>query len=191
MSEFTKASDRHSALSKEIEHHNRLYYTQDAPSITDFEYDQMMQELLQLEAQYPQLLTAGSPSQRVGSDPLDEFTQIRHELPMLSLSNGFSVDDIEEFDKRLHKELGQADEITFEYVAEPKLDGLAVSVMYVDGVFEYAATRGDGKIGEDITQNVKTIRQLPLRLADDAPARLEVRGEVFMSHSGFWQFAST
>lgn len=185
MPDLAKARARHQNLVQQIERHNRLYYAQDEPEISDFEYDQLMQELLQLEVQFSQLRTPQSPSQRVGSEALDEFTQIRHEQAMLSLSNGFSDDDIREFDKRLHKELDQADEQVFEYVAEPKLDGLAVSIMYLNGVFEYAATRGDGKVGEDITQNVKTIRQLPLSLPKGAPRKLEVRGEVFMSHAGF------
>ncbi len=185
MSDFSSAQQRHAALSAEIEAHNRLYYTQDAPTITDFEYDRLMQALLALESEHPSLLTSASPSQRVGSAPRDEFTQIRHEKPMLSLSNGFNDDDIFEFDRRLHKELGQPEETVFDYVAEPKLDGLAVSVLYENGQFKYAATRGDGKVGEDITQNVKTIRSLPLSLPAGAPDRLEVRGEVFMSHAGF------
>lgn len=185
MSELASAQQRHAALSAEIETHNRLYYTEDTPSITDFEYDQLMQELLALEGLHPSLLTAQSPSQRVGSAPLDEFTQISHELPMLSLSNGFNDTDIREFDRRLHKELGQGEEAIFDYVAEPKLDGLAVSIFYENQRFKYAATRGDGKVGEDITQNVKTIRSIPLNLPADAPDRLEVRGEIFMSHAGF------
>ena len=185
MSEFATAKARHSELSVEIEHHNRLYYTQDTPSITDYEYDQLMLELQTLEAEFPELQTADSPTQRVGSKPLDEFRQIQHELPMLSLSNGFSDEDIKEFDRRLHREIGQSEDVVFEYVAEPKLDGLAVSILYVDGVFHHAATRGDGKTGEDITQNVKTIRSLPLRLPEGAPQRIEVRGEVFMTHKGF------
>ena len=193
MSDLAQARKRHSALCEQIEYHNRLYYTQDAPSISDYEYDQLMLELLQLESSYPGLLTPDSPSQRVGSLPLDAFEQIQHEMPMLSLSNGFSDDDIGEFDRRLHKEIGQSEDIVFDYVAEPKLDGLAVSIMYIDGVFSYAATRGDGKVGEDISQNVKTIRSIPLRLPDseevgfNIPARLEVRGEIFMSHERFKQ----
>ncbi len=185
MPDITTARARHAELSNEIEHHNRLYYTQDAPSISDFEYDELMQELLVLEAEYAELVTPESPSQRVGSAALDEFSQIKHERPMLSLSNGFSDDDIREFDRRLHKELGQAEERVFDYVAEPKLDGLAVSIYYENGVFKHAATRGDGKVGEDITQNVKTIRSIPLVLPAGSPDRLEVRGEVFMSHAGF------
>jgi len=185
MSDMNSAAARHAELSTQIEHHNRLYYTDDEPVITDFEYDQLMQELHALEVAYPALQMVDSPTQRVGSAPLSEFTQIKHEQAMLSLSNGFSDDDIYEFDKRLHKELGRSQDEVFDYVAEPKLDGLAVSILYVDGVFEYAATRGDGKTGEDITLNVKTIRSIPLRLPQGAPVRLEVRGEVFMSHAGF------
>jgi len=186
MSNLIEASQRHQVLAVELERHNRAYYTQDAPSISDYEYDQLMVELQALELQFPELLTPQSPSQRVGSEPLDEFSQIKHEMPMLSLSNGFSDDDIAEFDKRLHKELGLSDETPFEYVAEPKLDGLAVSILYVGGVFVHAATRGDGKVGEDITQNVKTIRSIPLRLPkSDVPERLEVRGEIYMSHAQF------
>jgi len=185
MSDMNSAAARHAELSTQIEHHNRLYYTDDEPVIADFEYDQLMQELHALEVAYPALQTVDSPTQRVGSAPLSEFTQIKHEQAMLSLSNGFSDDDIYEFDKRLHKELGRSQDEVFDYVAEPKLDGLAVSILYVDGVFEYAATRGDGKTGEDITLNVKTIRSIPLRLPQGAPVRLEVRGEVFMSHAGF------
>jgi len=176
---------RHAQLVVEIERHNRLYYIQDSPIISDHEYDSLMQELLALEAQSPSLITTDSPSQRVGAPALEEFSQISHEMPMLSLSNGFSDEDIYEFDKRLHKELGQELDRVFEYIAEPKLDGLAVSILYVDGVFSQAATRGDGKIGEDISQNVKTIRSVPLRLPAGCPKRLEVRGEIFISHAGF------
>lgn len=185
MSNLAESQQRHRALAAQLEHHNRLYYTQDEPSISDYEYDQMMLELQKLEAQFPELQTPDSPSQRVGSLPLDAFEQIQHEMPMLSLSNGFSDDDIREFDKRLHKELGLPESTEFEYVAEPKLDGLAVSIMYRNGVFDYAATRGDGKVGEDITQNVKTIRSIPLRLPDGVPEQFEVRGEIFMSHAQF------
>lgn len=185
MADHVEATSQHAELVIELTQHDRLYYTQDSPVISDYEYDLLMQELLMLEAKYSFLITADSPSQRVGSAALDEFTQIRHEMPMLSLSNGFADDDIYEFDKRLHKELGQELERVFEYVAEPKLDGLAVSILYVDGAFAQAATRGDGKVGEDISQNVKTIRSVPLRLPAGAPERLEVRGEIFISHQGF------
>lgn len=193
MSDLKQARQRHRSLVSQLEHHNRLYYTQDAPSISDYEYDQMMVELQQIESSFSQLLTPDSPSQRVASAPLDEFEQIQHEQAMLSLSNGFSNDDIEEFDRRLHKEVGQPEGRILDYVAEPKLDGLAVSIMYIDGVFSYAATRGDGKVGEDISQNVKTIRSIPLRLPEQSevgfsiPSRLEVRGEIYMSHARFEQ----
>lgn len=185
MSENSDAMKRHLELVSSINHHNRLYYTQDEPEITDFEYDTLMQELLALEVEFPELQSPDSPTQRVGAEPLDAFSQIQHEMPMLSLSNGFNEQDIEEFDRRLHKELGQLESSQFEYVAEPKLDGLAVSILYVDGVIKHAATRGDGRIGEDITQNVKTIRSVPLTLPVDAPERLEVRGEIYMSHASF------
>ncbi len=191
MSDLNSLRARHATLSVELEHHNRLYYTQDAPSISDYEYDQLMQELIAIEAQVPELLTPDSPSQRVGSEPLDVFTQIKHEQPMLSLSNGFHDNDIREFDRRLHKELGQPDDLVFDYVAEPKLDGLAVSIYYENRVLKHAATRGDGKVGEDITQNIKTIRSIPLSLPEGAPQRLEVRGEVFMSHAGFAKLNQT
>ena len=175
---------RHQQLTTEINKHNQRYYNFDAPSISDDEYDQLLNALLALEAEYPELVSIDSPSQRVGAQPLSEFSQINHQMPMLSLSNGFNSEDIVDFDRRLHKQLDLAEDVIFDYVAEPKLDGLAVSIMYRDGVLEYAATRGDGKVGEDITQNIKTIRSIPLRLKN-APSQLEVRGEVYMSHAGF------
>lgn len=186
MSETINPEKRHQQLVAEINLHNRRYYTDDNPSVSDYDYDLLMQELLALEADNPQLLSADSPSQRVGAAPLDQFSQIKHQMPMLSLSNGFSSEDIVDFDRKLHKQLELDADVKFDYMAEPKLDGLAVSIMYRDGVIEYAATRGNGKIGEDITQNIKTIRSIPLRI-DNAPAQLEVRGEVFISHLGFEQ----
>lgn len=182
-----QAQQRHAQLVAQINEHNHLYHTLDTPSISDADYDQLMRELLALEAEYPELQTDDSPSQRVGAAPLPEFQQIRHEMPMLSLSNGFDEQDIIAFDQRLHKQVELDQAQTFDYVAEPKLDGLAVSIMYEEGRLRYAATRGDGRVGEDITQNVKTIRSIPLRLSADAPSRLEVRGEVFMTHAGFKQ----
>lgn len=183
--ELEQARERHAELCQQIEGHNQRYYRDDAPLISDFEYDQLMQQLLSMEDQYPALVNDASPSQRVGAAPLDAFKQIKHEMPMLSLSNGFDSQDIMDFDRRLHKELDRQDDELFAYMAEPKLDGIAVSIMYVDRVLAYAATRGDGKVGEDITQNVKTIRQIPLRLPQNAPDKLEVRGEIYMSHAGF------
>lgn len=176
---------RHKQLAREIEQHNTAYHTLDAPTVSDAHYDRLMRELQALEAAHPELLTPDSPSQRVGAAPLSQFVQIKHELPMLSLSNGFSDEEIMAFDARLHKQLDENEQLVFDYVAEPKLDGLAVSIMYEQGLLKYAATRGDGKVGEDVTQNIKTIHSLPLRLPDGAPQRLEVRGEVFMSHAVF------
>ncbi|MDG1904769.1 MAG: NAD-dependent DNA ligase LigA [Arenicella sp.] len=181
----SKYSQRHAELSVEIELHNSRYYRHDAPLIADYDYDQLMLELMALEAAHPELLTPESPSQRVGGAVLEQFDQVVHEMPMLSLSNGFSSDDVSEFDRRLHEQVDQPIEHVFEYVAEPKLDGLAVSVLYENGKLVQAATRGDGKTGENITQNVKTIKSLPLSLGKRAPARLEVRGEVFMPLAGF------
>ena len=173
-------------LKDQIHTHNRRYYTQDNPSITDYEYDQLMQKLLELESKYPQLVTSDSPSQRVGSEPLPEFNQVRHEIPMLSLSNGFSDEDIENFNRRICEGLDLEAGVSVKYVAEPKLDGVAVSILYENGVLVRAATRGDGKTGEDITANVKTIRSVPLRLSGEhIPPVLEVRGEIFISHAGF------
>ncbi|MCH2189796.1 MAG: NAD-dependent DNA ligase LigA [Gammaproteobacteria bacterium] len=179
--------DRHQLLCTEIQHHNALYYTDDSPEISDYEYDQLINELLSLESKFPELVTPNSPSQRVGSKPLDEFSQIEHQMPMLSLSNGFSAEDILGFDQRLHKETDIDQSEVFEYMAEPKLDGLAVSIMYEDQRLVYAATRGDGRVGEDITHNVKTIKSVPLALPKEAPRRLEVRGEIFMPFKGFDQ----
>lgn len=179
------AKARHQQLVADISEHNRRYYSEDQPSIADYDYDQLMLELFELEQQFPQLSSADSPTQRVGSAPLPEFTQIQHELPMLSLSNAFDADGVIDFDRRLHKQLALGEEVEFGYVAEPKLDGLAVSILYEQGRLRYAATRGDGRTGEDITQNIKTIASIPLQLPAQAPARLEVRGEVFMSHKGF------
>ncbi len=186
MSDAKNASLRlYQQLREQIQAHNHAYYTKDQPTISDYEYDQLMQQLIELEAQNPDLVSPDSPSQRVGSAPLDEFKQIRHQVPMLSLSNGFSDEDIVEFDQRLHRQLDQDSAVEFDYIAEPKLDGLAVSLMYENGRLVYAATRGDGKTGEDITHNVRTISTVPLALASSAPSQLEVRGEIFMPHAGF------
>ena len=176
---------RHQQLSLQIEQHNLRYYRDDMPTISDYDYDQLMSELIDLERDFPELQTHDSPSQRVGSAPLDAFEQIQHRQAMLSLSNGFTDQDILDFDARLHKQLELDDQRVFQYVAEPKLDGLAVSIMYENSELVYAATRGDGKTGEDITQNVKTIANVPLLLPAQAPEQIEVRGEIFMPHAGF------
>ncbi|MGV6817442.1 MAG: NAD-dependent DNA ligase LigA [Thiotrichales bacterium] len=172
------------ALRTQIEHHNYQYYVLDDPEIPDAEYDRLMRELQALEQQYPELIIPSSPTQRVGAAPLAAFSQVRHELPMLSLDNCFSEEELRAFDKRLHDRLKSEDPL--HYVAEPKLDGLAVSLRYEHGELVRAATRGDGTTGEDITQNVRTIESVPLRLlGEDRPAVLEVRGEVYMPKAGF------
>ena len=161
------------------------YHVLDNPLVPDAEYDRLMNELKAIEKAHPELITADSPTQRVGAKPLSGFTQIIHELPMLSLDNAFSNDELLGFLRRIEGQIHRNPE-TIEFCCEPKLDGLAVSILYVNGVLTQAATRGDGTTGEDITANVRTIRNVPLRLnTDNPPARLEVRGEVFMPQKGF------
>jgi len=174
---------RAAQLRRDIEYHNYRYYILDDPQIPDAEWDRLLQELRALEAAHPELVTADSPTQRVGAAPLDEFAEVRHRVPMLSLDNAFTDEDVHAFDRRVCERLGTSDEI--EYSAEPKLDGLAISVTYENGVFVRAATRGDGASGEDVTANVRTIRSLPLHLLGKAPPLFEARGEVFMPVSGF------
>ena len=171
-------------LRRQIEHHNHLYYVLDDPQIGDFEYDALLRELQALEAAHPELLTADSPTQRVGAAPLEAFETVRHPAPMLSLDNAFSADDVAAFDRRVRERLGRGD-TEIAYMAEPKLDGLAVSVVYRDGMLERAATRGDGEQGEDITANIRTLRSVPLKLQGKPPALLEARGEVYMPVAGF------
>jgi hypothetical protein len=170
-------------LRREIEHHNYRYYILDDPEIPDAEWDRLLQELRNLEEDYPSLVTADSPTQRVGATPTDEFAEVRHRIPMLSLDNAFSDDDLRNFDRRVRERLGIDSEV--DYSAEPKLDGLAISVTYEQGVLVRAATRGDGTTGEDVTANVRTIRSVPLHLRGKAPALFEARGEVFMPVAGF------
>lgn len=171
-------------LRRQINEHNYSYYVLDNPQIPDAEYDRLMRALQDLEAQYPELITAQSPTQRVGAQPLGAFGQVRHEMPMLSLANAFSEEELLAFDKRLHERL--QDEAMIEYAAEPKLDGLAVSLLYKDGVLQRGATRGDGVTGEDITQNIRTIKSIPLQLQHAGwPRVLEVRAEVYMPKKGF------
>ena len=171
-----------------IERHNYLYYVEDSPQISDADYDALMQELVQLEQQYPGLVTPDSPTQRVGAAPLAQFAQVAHRVPMLSLGNAFSEEDVIAFDRRVRESLG-LDQV--EYACEPKFDGLAVTLIYRDGRFEQGATRGDGYTGEDVTANLRTIRSIPLRIqgigAKAAPPLLEVRGEVLMRKKEFAQ----
>ena len=177
------AAARAAELRAELAQHDYRYYLLDDPSVSDAEYDRLMNELRALEAAYPQLVTADSPTQRVSGTPSAEFREVVHRVPMLSLENAFTESDLEGFDRRIHERLGLTGDL--DYVAEPKLDGLAVSAVYRDGRLEQAATRGDGTRGEDVTANVRAIRAVPQRLASSAPPLLEARGEVFMPLKGF------
>ena len=172
-------------LRQDLRRYEYEYHVLDNPTIPDAEYDRLFHQLKALEATHPELITADSPTQRVGAKPLSGFAQIRHEIPMLSLDNAFSDEEFYAFVKRIEDRLIHLPEpLTF--CCEPKLDGLAVSILYVNGILTQAATRGDGTTGEDITANIRTIRNIPLQLLmDNPPARLEVRGEVFMPHEGF------
>ena len=175
--------DRARTLHAELHEHNYRYYSRDDPLIPDAEYDQLLRELQSIEAEYPELVTADSPTQRVGAAPLKAFGEVRHEMRMLSLDNAFSDEELMDFDRRVRERL-ETDSV--EYAAEPKLDGLAISLLYQDGKLVRAATRGDGETGEDVTQNVRTIVSVPLKLTGASiPEVLEVRGEVYMSHAGF------
>jgi DNA ligase (NAD+) len=169
-------------LRTEINRHNYLYYVQDSPEISDAEYDGLMQELKRLEDAYPQFLTPDSPTQRVGAAPLEAFGVVEHPFPLLSLANAFSDDDLMAWYNRLIKLVGSR---PFDFVCEHKIDGLAVALTYVNGQFVTGATRGDGYRGENITQNLRTIRSIPLSVPKDAPPRFEVRGEVYLSKPGF------
>ncbi|AWK82481.1 NAD-dependent DNA ligase LigA [Photobacterium damselae] len=174
------------SLREQLDYHGYRYYVEDNPEVPDAEYDRLMQRLLTIESEHPEWVTIDSPSQRVGGVPLDGFTQVKHELPMLSLDNAFNDDELRAFQKRIQDRLNDASAI--QYCCEPKLDGLAVSLLYENGVLVQAATRGDGTTGENITNNVRTIRSIPLKLqGNDWPTRIEVRGEVFMPKKGFEQ----
>jgi DNA ligase (NAD+) len=174
-------------LKETLERYNYRYHALDDPEVPDAEYDRLLLELRTLETDHPQLLTADSPTQRVGAAPVAAFGAVKHRLAMLSLDNAFSEEDVRGFDRRIRERLGQPGPIR--YSAEPKLDGLAISARYELGSFVQGATRGDGETGEDITQNLRTIKALPLKLRTDRPPRvLEVRGEVFMPLSGFRRF---
>ncbi|OBT08621.1 DNA ligase (NAD(+)) LigA [Vibrio sp. UCD-FRSSP16_10] len=177
-------SQQHAKLAQALHYHAVRYYVEDSPEIPDAEYDRLMRQLLELEQQNPQLITLDSPSQRVGGTPLSGFTQVAHQVPMLSLDNAFDDDELKAFHKRAQDRLNESELGAFS--CEPKLDGLAVSLMYENGLLVQAATRGDGATGENITQNVRTISAIPLKLQGEGfPTRLEVRGEVFMPKAGF------
>ncbi|MBV1876117.1 MAG: NAD-dependent DNA ligase LigA [Pseudomonadales bacterium] len=181
-------------LRLDIDQHNYRYHTLDAPTLPDGEYDRLFQRLQKLEQQCPELITVDSPTQRVGASPLHEFTQVSHELPMLSLDNAFDASDLQDFERRIRSRLedtlntAEYQGRELEFACEPKIDGIAVSLLYEQGRLVRGATRGDGMIGEDITQNVRTIKSVPLRLVGKGyPQRLEVRGEIYISKSTFEQ----
>ena len=172
------------ALRQQLHDHNYRYYALDDPSIPDAEYDRLLRRLQQLELQYPSLKTPDSPTQRVGAPPLSAFESVTHEVPMLSLDNAFSDKELEDFNRRVMERLKRDEPVS--YVCEPKLDGVAVSLLYRDGVLVRGATRGDGTTGENITENVRTIKSIPLRLQmQHPPSSLEVRGEIYMPKAGF------
>lgn len=178
------SKSRYQELKSQIEHHNALYHSQDKPEISDFEYDKLFQELLEIEKKHPELVTPDSPSQRVGGEVLDAFKKVTHRIPMLSLSNSYDTDDILAFDERVKKFLKNDQDI--EYFCEPKFDGLALEIIYENGRFVQAITRGDGTVGEDVTHNVRTIKTIPLELkTKKPPTLLEVRGEVLIFKNDF------
>ena len=179
-----EAQQRIVELRQQIEYHNRQYYELDAPEITDAEYDALFRELVELETQYPELVTPDSPTQRVGGPPSNAFAKVVHRVPMLSLNNAFEREEVREFDRRVRRVVGDAD---IEYVTELKIDGLAMSLLYEGGQYRVGATRGDGFIGEDVTANVKTIPSVPLKVTVPAefPGSFEVRGEVYMPKRSF------
>ncbi|HFG1736357.1 TPA: NAD-dependent DNA ligase LigA [Vibrio cholerae] len=181
---MSDVAQRLTELRKTLHEHGVRYYVEDAPTIPDAEYDRLMRELLELEAAHPELMSSDSPSLRVGGRPLDAFESVVHEIPMLSLDNAFDDGELESFYRRMTDRIQAVQHSAF--CCEPKLDGLAVSLLYENGVLTRAATRGDGMTGENITENVRTIKAIPLRLQGaDFPTRLEVRGEVFMPKAGF------
>src|SRR2546430_4700428 len=167
---------------RDITEQNRRYYEEAAPTISDREYDRLYRELVDLEAQFPELVTPDSPTQRVGGKALEAFAQVHHRIPMLSLENTYSEEEVANFYRRITRLL--PDE-KIPVVVEPKVDGVAVSVMYENGRLKYAATRGDGLVGDDITQNIKTIRSVPHQLRGAAPKAFEVRGEAYLDKKGF------
>ncbi|MCA1788981.1 MAG: NAD-dependent DNA ligase LigA [Thioalkalivibrio sp.] len=176
---------RAAELRERIAYHDRRYYVLDDPEISDAEYDELLAELQRIEAEYPELVVPESPTQRVSGAPAASFAPVRHRLPMLSLNNGFAEEDLRAFDRRARERLGR-EAATIVYMAEPKLDGLAISLFYRDGSLVKAATRGDGETGEDVTGNVRTVRAIPLALKGAGwPEAFEVRGEVFMRRADF------
>jgi DNA ligase (NAD+) len=178
-----QAASRYRELCAEIHHHNTLYHVYDRPEISDAAYDRLFRELLEIEKEFPELISPTSPSMRVGAPPLEKFTSVRHSVPMLSLENAFDEQEMRDFDERIRRFLARDE--TIEYVCEPKMDGVAVELVYRDGLLELGSTRGDGTTGEQITENLKTIPTIPLVLEKGSPPLLEVRGEVYMDLAAF------
>ncbi|MBP7808364.1 MAG: NAD-dependent DNA ligase LigA [Bacteroidia bacterium] len=185
----TAAKARIEELSKQLEQHNYNYYVLDKPTISDFDFDKLLEELIALEKQFPEFLNSESPSQRVGGQITKEFKSVKHKYPMLSLSNSYSTEDMEDFDRRVCEGLGMKGNDLFaqeiEYVCELKFDGLSIGLTYVDGKLQYAVTRGDGVQGDDVTTNVKTIKSIPLKLRGNFPKEFEIRGEIFFPRKVF------
>ena len=181
--QLESAHQRHQKLAQQLHHHNYRYHALDQPEITDAEYDQLMQQLLEIENRHPALITSDSPSQRVGSTPLNSFPAATHATPMLSLENAFNESDLHDFDTRIKRFLSRTEDL--EYTCEPKLDGVAVALTYQQGKLIRGATRGNGVTGEDVTQNIRTIGAIPLQLQNNFPERVEVRGEIYMELDPF------
>ncbi len=185
MAESVDVRSRIEGLREQVRYHNRRYHIEDAPEISDAEYDALYAELESVEAEHPELVTPDSPTQRVGGEPLEGFEEVRHTVPMLSLANARKTEDLREWDARVRRLLGPEEEERLRYVTELKIDGLAVSLRYENGHFVRGATRGNGIVGEDVTQNLRTVRAIPDRLDDEPPEVLEPRGEVFMTLENF------
>ena len=185
MAESVDVRSRIEGLREQVRYHNRRYHIEDAPEISDAEYDALYAELESMEAEHPELVTHDSPTQRVGGEPLEGFEEVRHSVPMLSLANARKTEDLREWDARVRRLLGPEEEERLRYVTELKIDGLAVSLRYENGHFVRGATRGNGIVGEDVTQNLRTVRAIPDRLDDEPPEVLEPRGEVFMTLKNF------
>lgn len=183
--EFSEAKKLAAELAEQIRYHNRKYYVEDAPEIDDFEYDALYRRLENLEKRFPQLVTPDSPTQKVGGAALKKFSPVVHQVPMESLHDSFSEQEMVDFDRRVREALSEP--VT--YIVEPKFDGLSVSLEYRDGVLVRGSTRGDGTVGEDITENIRTIRTVPKKLKESIPF-LEVRGEVYMSHESFFKLSA-
>ncbi|MDU2184186.1 MAG: NAD-dependent DNA ligase LigA, partial [Negativicoccus succinicivorans] len=176
------AAERARELRETLQHHSYLYYVLDQPEISDFEFDKLYRELVELETAHPELIAPDSPTQRVGAAPSGAFSKVAHQFPLYSLANAFSIGEVNAFVKRIQERLGGASQV--EYVTELKIDGLAINLIYENGHLTQCVTRGDGEVGEDVTANVKTIRSLPLFIKN-APARLDIRGEVYMPRRAF------